>query len=130
MKITIISPTRVEIDGKDAGILVDALLAHPGERDAFANELARWHGDHVKEDQRREKELEDAKKALDVRCEEHRKEHQSRSTALSEASDFRAKEFLANVQAAAQRFLGRSDVDSTLKAKEKAELQAKLAALG
>lgn len=130
MNIIIISPTRIEVDGKDSGTLLDFYDAHPELHKQLRAIVADWHDSHVKEDQRREKELEDAKKSLEVRCEEHRKEHQEKSAALSDAATFRAQQFSAEVQTAIQRFLGQSDVSAVLKAKEKAELQAKLAALG
>lgn len=129
MNFKIISPTRVEVDGTDVGNVVDFILANPAQKREIAQAFADWHGDHVKEDQRREKDLEDAKKALEAQCEAHRKEHQEKSAALAEASDFRAKEFTAAVQSAVSRFLGQSNVDETLKAKKRADLQAQLAAL-
>ncbi len=140
MPIKIISPTRVEVDGTDAGLLVDFILANPTKRNEIANELADWHGTHVREDQRRENELksalkeskeslESAKKDLEKKCKEHESAHEAKTKALTDASEHRANEFLSTVRSAATKFLADSDTEAVLRAKKKAELEAQLAEL-
>ncbi len=136
MNITIISPTRVEIDGKDAGILVDALLANPAERDAFANALAQWHESHVKEDQRREKELQDSIKAADQRAKDAEEAALAKGKAADERSDLacqahrqRADELAADIAEAVSKFSRNKSEDEALKRKKRQELESQLAAL-
>ena len=118
MNFTIISPTRVEVDGKDAGNLVDFILGHAADKALIAQALAEWHGNHVKEDQRREKALEDAK------------EHLAKlASDVNEALAFKSDAIKREIHKAIDRILSPEDAKDTLNKKRKAELQAQLAEL-
>jgi len=45
--ITIISPTRIEVDGKDAGLPVDYILANPGAKREINAAFIAWHESHL-----------------------------------------------------------------------------------
>lgn len=54
MNFAIISPTRVEVDGADAGLLYDFIIAHPELKTEIKAGLVAWHASHVIADQGRE----------------------------------------------------------------------------
>ncbi len=46
--IEIISPTRIEVDGKDAGLPGDWLVANPARLAEFNAMMIAWHSSHVR----------------------------------------------------------------------------------
>lgn len=67
MQITIVSPTRIEIDGKDAGLPLDVFLAREDLRPQIREEFVTWHARHVQEDSAREAAAD--KRIADIRAE-------------------------------------------------------------
>lgn len=69
MQITIVSPTRIEIDGQDAGLPLDVFLAREDLRPMIREEFVAWHARHVQEDQARDKaaadKIAEARKSFD-----------------------------------------------------------------
>ena len=63
MKITVISPTRIEIDGEDAGLPLDVFLSREDLRPQIREAFVAWHIDHCRENRDRDAELESAKAA-------------------------------------------------------------------
>jgi hypothetical protein len=64
MAFAIISPTRVEVDGKDAGLLYDYIIANPGKAAEIKAALVAWHASHVIAEQGREADLVANKEAI------------------------------------------------------------------
>lgn len=73
--IQIISPTRIEVDGKDAGLPVDYILANPGAKREINAAFIAWHASHVIACQAKDADVAAAKKALDAEMERLRGEH-------------------------------------------------------
>ncbi len=62
--IAIISPTRIEVDGVDAGLPLDYFLANVSQRPAVQAAFITWHASHVLAQQARDADLAAAKAAL------------------------------------------------------------------
>lgn len=118
---TIISPTRVEVDGKDAGLLYDFIIANPAKASEIKAALVEWHAGHVRTQQERDADVLAAKIAADARA----AAAEDAATAQIEKANKRATDAEADLAV-----LGTpEDAAQRRKEKERAELLAKLAAL-
>ncbi len=114
--IQIISPTRIEVDGKDAGLPLDYFLANPDQRKAVSQAFIEWHASHVVAQQGGDAEVAAAKKALDADREALCAAHDAEKAALQADLDaLGTKEEAQSIRKAQER-------------KSKLELLAKLTA--
>jgi hypothetical protein len=67
MQITIISPTRIEIDGEDAGMPLDLFLSREDLRPQIREEFVAWHVRHLADDRAREAAAD--KRVADIQAE-------------------------------------------------------------
>ncbi len=64
--ITIISPTRIEVDGVDAGLPLKFYLDNPGKRSEVDAAFIAWHAAHVIAVQAKDADVAAVKAALDA----------------------------------------------------------------
>jgi hypothetical protein len=55
--IEVISPTRIEVDGKDAGLPLEYYLNNPADRVAVQASFVAWHQSHVIAEQNRQAQV-------------------------------------------------------------------------
>ena len=76
MTITIIAPTRIEVDGIDAGTVMTYARAHPEQQAEIDQAFINWHAGHVTATQRadsdRDAAIAKAKADSDAEVEKHK----------------------------------------------------------